>query len=104
MNGYDVSIDEARARVWMSDVYAEIGNVNMVLGRIATAQQEMPGENDSIMAAIEKTGNAAAALWKNMNHAFEESCNFMEEAIKRYAAVGSKIKESFEEQSKSLGY
>ena len=104
MGIYDVSIDEARAKIWMMDVYTEIGNVELVLDKIAAAQQEMPGENDSIMAAIEKTGKASQTLWKTMNNVFKESCRLLEDAIKRYGAVGSKIVSDFEDHSKKLGY
>lgn len=104
MSIYDVSIDEARARVWIMDVYTEINAVNNVLERISGAQKEMPGENDSIMSVIVKTGEATGNLWKTMTRAFQDSCNFVEDAIKRYGTVGSQVVESFEEQRKKLGY
>lgn len=104
MSLYDLSIDEARARQWIQDVYSEVNSVELVLAKIVKAQQEMPGDGDSVIAAIDKTAETCNTVWKTMIKAFKESCGFIEEAIMRYAKAGVAAKEAFEETAKKVGY
>ena len=79
MQGLDISIDEAKAKIWMDDVNSELSAVRALLKKVNMANAEVAGSDDTIMEGIYKVGVAMGNAWDKM-------CNIFDDA-------GSKIKE-----------
>ena len=87
MQEFDLSIDEAKAKIWMDDVNAELSAVRSLLKKVNTATSEVVGSEDTIMTGIYKVGVAMGNAWDNM-------CNIFDDVQSKVASGISKIGET----------
>lgn len=72
MQGLDISIDEAKAKIWMDDVNAELAAVRSLLKKVNMANADVAGSDDTIMEGIYKVGVAMGNAWDKMCNVFDE--------------------------------
>lgn len=77
----DISIDEAKAKIWLDDVNAEIDAVEGILKKVNSSVTTPAGSDDSIMKGIEKIGVAMENAWTAMCNHFKQSQSKLKEAI-----------------------
>ena len=67
----DISIEEAKAKVWLDDVNNELNEVEVILNKVNTCLTTVIGSDDTIMAGICNIGTAMENAWGNMCKAFK---------------------------------
>lgn len=87
----DISIDEAKAKVWIDDVKSEITEVEGVLKKVTTAVTTAPGEDDDIMQGIESTCQVLSDFWTRMCQGFKSAGSAMTETIERIQKSGQEV-------------
>lgn len=100
--GYDVSINEEKARTWVTDVKTEISNVKTVLSKVKLECDTDVGENDSIFQMIKKTSELVGNAWQTVTQTFENAWDKLEEAIKKFGEAGKNIQNEFEDFNKKI--
>ena len=69
----DISIKEAQAKQWISEVNDEVETVRGILKKVATESVAVPGEDDAIMNGIEKTCKLLDNAWNSMIDKFRKA-------------------------------
>lgn len=90
MQNLDLSIDEAKAKMWMDDVNSELTAVRSLLKKVNTTNAEVVGSDDTIMQGIYNVGVAMGNAWDNM-------CNVFDDVQEKVAKGVSKIGETVQE-------
>lgn len=80
---YDISIDEARAQIWIRDVQSVVDDVESVLKDARTAMNGDAFEGDTIMTGLQKVADKADEVWSTMCKKFKESSGLLQSAIDR---------------------
>ncbi len=86
----DISIDEAKAKIWTDDVNAEIEAVRGILKDVNSSLTTVAGSEDKIMQGIYKIGTTMESVWNNMCNKFEESQGKLREAL---AKIGQAVQQ-----------
>ena len=87
MQGLDISIDEAKAKIWMDDVNAELSDVRHLLKRVNTAVADVAGSDDTIMEGIYKVGVAMGNAWDKMCNIFDEAGSKIREGLSKMGST-----------------
>lgn len=66
----DISIDEAKAKMWIDDVNAELDAVEAILHKVNNSLATPVGD-DTIMEGISKVGEAMESAWTEMCRQFK---------------------------------
>lgn len=91
----DLKIDHARATVWVKDVQNEIYLVENTLGDVRQICETFPGEDDTIVQMIEKTGNMLDDAWTATTKGFKDAWQRLEEGMDYLAKTGEKLEQEF---------
>ena len=68
-----MNIDEAKAKMWISDVEDEISQVKAILRDASNALIEVPGENDTIIQGLVRLGEIQQKAWDTITDKFEKA-------------------------------
>lgn len=68
----DISIEEAKAKMWIEDVNAELDAVERILNKVNESLSTVAGDDDTIMDGIVKIGNKMEEVWNEMCKKFKE--------------------------------
>lgn len=79
----DISIDQARANMWIADVNNELEAVELVLKGVSGSLTSVAGTDDSIMEGIFKVGTAMENAWTNMCNNFKTAQSKLSQVIGR---------------------
>ena len=90
-----MSIDEARAKVWLDDVNHELQAVRALLKKVQTANTEVAGSDDTIMEGIYQVGVA-------MDNAWSQMCNIFDEVQEKLNSTIAKIREAVREKVEEI--
>lgn len=93
----DRKIDHAKATAWMKDVKEEINSVEKVLKEVAGVCSEMPGDDDSFVQMIEKTGGFLNTAWDRTTSGFKNAWDKVDDVLKNIGDAGKKVAEKIEE-------
>lgn len=87
----DLSIDEARAKIWVDDVKNEIEAVQIILQQVNTAvKMEESEKDDTIIQGLNSVGKSMDESWTKMCKTFIEAQDKVVEAIEHIGkAVGA---------------
>ena len=87
----DISIDEAKAKIWLDDVNAELEAVERILSKVTQSFTSPAGNDDSIMDGIYKVGTTMETAWNELGKAFTSALSTLKEVVKRLVVEGSKV-------------
>lgn len=97
MNAMDLSFDCDAARIWKSNVDAEIRAVEQTLSEVSSICTDLPS-NDSILTAIGDAGNRLQEKWSELENVFSKvsdtTSNIIAEYEKNIEALVEKINKS----------
>lgn len=99
----DLSIDEARAQLWINDVENEIELVRGVLKKTETAIITIPTEDDTIFQGIRKAGQALENAWAKACNAYGDSKDFIRKAIQNATNAGRELAEGAQNLASKFG-
>lgn len=102
-NFADLSIDEARAQIWINDVNSELELVRGVLKKTNTAITTIPTEDDTIFQGIRKVGQTLGNVWDKVCNAFDQSKDFIGKAIQNAATAGQELAEGAQSLATKFG-
>ena len=86
-----IKLEEAQAKMWISDVENEIMVVDDILKNVRRAMTEIPGEEDTIYQGIRKIGDTLTNVWTRMISGFREANKSIQGGIKKTVAAGEEI-------------
>ena len=98
-----IKLEEAQAKMWISDVKNEISIVDGILKNVTRAMTEIPGEEDTIYQGIRKIANTVTNVWTNMINKFKQASESIETSIKNTAAAGEELVQEGENLNKRMG-
>lgn len=87
----DISIDEAKAKIWMDDVNSELNAVESILRKVNGALTTVAGSDDSIMNGIYKVGVAMENAWTIMCNNFKSAQSKVAEAISKIVVSAQNV-------------
>lgn len=87
----DISIDEAKAKIWMEDVNAELYAVEIILKNVNTSLTTVAGQDDTIMNGIYNVGKALESAWTTMTSNFKTAQNKIKQAITEIIASAQNV-------------
>jgi len=87
----DISIDEAKAKIWLDDVNAELEAVEGVLAKVTQSFTTPAGSGDSIMDGIYKVGTTMETTWNELCKGFKSAYNNIVESVKRLSEEAGKV-------------
>lgn len=87
----DISIDEAKAKIWMDDVNSELNAVESILRKVNGALTTVAGSDDSIMNGIYKVGVAMENAWAIMCNNFKSAQSKVAEAISKIVVSAQNV-------------
>ena len=96
MQELDISIDEAKARIWMADVNAELEDVKYLLRKVNEATSDVAGSDDTIMEGIYKVGVAMGDAWNKMCSLFDQANSKISEGISKLDQTVQNVVEKVE--------
>lgn len=99
----DMSIDEAKAKIWMDDVNAEINAVRVLLKKVNTANSTVAGVDDSIMSGIYTVGTALESAWTKMCNSFDEAQSKLAQAIAKIGKTVGDVLENVDSVKNRVG-
>ncbi len=99
----DLSIDEARAKVWMEDVNQEIEEVEALLKQINRAASAIPGEDDVIMQNIESTCNVLTDFWNQMCNGFKSANKSLASIIENIGKAATNVVDDINSVKSRIG-
>ena len=98
-----IKLEEAQAKMWISDVKNEINIVDGILKSVTRAMMEVPGEDDTIYQGIGKIAKTLTNVWTNMINRFKQASESIETGIKNTAAAVTEIVQEGENLNKRMG-
>ena len=96
MQELDLSIDEAKAKIWMDDVNSELSAVRALLKKVNTANSEVVDSDDTIMGGIYKVGVAMGNAWDKMCNIFDDVQDKVRGGIDKIGQTVSNVVEEVE--------
>lgn len=99
----DMSIDEAKAKIWTDDVNNELDEVRALLKKVNTANSTVAGLDDSIMDGIYKVGTLLGDTWDRMCNAFDDAQDKLKEAIKQIGKTVGNVLDDAEIVKSKIG-
>lgn len=99
----DISIDEARAKMWIQEVDEEIRDVEALLRKINQAASSIPGEDDDIMKGIEATCNTLNDFWTKMCNGFKSAGKSLTSVIDSLGKAASSVIEDINAVKSKIG-
>jgi len=87
----DISIDEAKAKIWMEDVNSELAAVESILKKVNGALTTVAGSDDSIMNGIYKVGTTMESAWNTMCTNFKSAQSKLAEAISKIVSSAQNV-------------
>jgi cytochrome c556 len=87
----DISIDEAKAKMWIDDVNAELDAVETILHKVNNSLATPVGEDDSIMEGISKVGEAMESAWTEMCRQFKEAQAKLPEVVNKIVKAAQDV-------------
>ena len=90
MENLDISIDEAKAKIWMQDVNTELAAVRALLEKVNAATVEVAGSDDTIMNGIYNVGVAMGNAWTKMCSVFDQA---QDNIVKSAERIGTAVQE-----------
>lgn len=78
----DISIEEARAKIWLMDVERELNSVQEVLDKVSKVLTTVAGSDDTIMQGLYKVGETMESVWGSLCKNFNEAHHNVSEAVK----------------------
>ena len=100
----DISIDEAKAKIWMDDVNAEIEAVRNLLKQVNTANCTVAGSDDTIMDGIYNVGTALESSWTRMCNSFDEAQEKVAETISHISKTVINVLEDIDSIKSKIGF
>ena len=79
----DISIEEAKAKIWMDDVKNELVAVEAILKKVNSSLMTTAETDDSIMKGIYKVGTAMETAWSKMCGNFKNAQKNLSDAISK---------------------
>ncbi len=98
-----IRLEEAQAKMWISDVKNEIDIVDGILKNVTRAMTEVPGEDDTIYQGIRKIANTLTNVWTKMIGGFKQASESIETGIKNTVAAGEELTQEGENLNKRMG-
>lgn len=83
-NASDASMKVTELKYLKQEIDQELTHVENLLSEIADSCQTHPGEDDTIMKAIETTGNVLEENWRNLCSTFKQISSILSEIIEGY--------------------
>lgn len=77
----DLSIDEAKAKMWVDDVAAELKDVEVILKNVSGALTTPIVAEDTIMQGIYNVGTSMETSWTTLCNEFVDSTEKIAEAV-----------------------
>lgn len=77
----DLSIDEAKAKMWVDDVAAELKDVEVILKNVSGSLTTPIVAEDTIMQGIYNVGTSMENAWTTLCNEFVESTGKIAEAV-----------------------
>ena len=99
----DISIDEAKAKIWMDDVRNEINAVEAILKKVNGALTTVAGDDDSIMQGIYKVGTTMESVWTSMCNGFKSAHSILEEALTKLVSSAQNVIDDADTLKNSIG-
>lgn len=100
-SNYDTNIDIERAKNLKREIEAEFANVSALLVKVANECNAAPGEDDTVLIAVEQAGKELDEAWKNLAKGFESAMETLGKIISNFADwVENKVEEINEFRSK----
>jgi len=90
-----IKMEEARARVWISEVNTELELVNDTLTKVTQAITSVPASDDTIMNGILKVGNTLEDIWAT-------TCKVFREVGKGIEGIITKTVADYQEREEAL--
>lgn len=87
----DISIDEAKAKLWVDDVNAELDAVKEILNRVEESLSTVAGDEDSIMEGIYQVGKAMERVWNEMCNRFRTAQGMLSEGISKIVKATANV-------------
>lgn len=92
----DIKIDEARAKVWVSDVQNELEIVERVLKNVTTSITTIPTDDDVIFQGIRKAGETLNNAWTKVCGVFKEVGRLVNDVVNRTTSTAEELHQSVE--------
>lgn len=92
----DLSIDEAKAKIWLDDVISELDDVEVVLKNVTKALTTPIQSEDTIMKGIYNVGTSMEDAWTSLCNDFAKSVSDVGEAIAQVGPVVIGLKDWLE--------
>ena len=87
----DISLEEARAKIWMDDVNSELEAVEAILKKVHSSLTTTAGSDDSIMNGIWKVGTAMENAWNTLCNNFKSAQSKMALGIAKLVATAQEV-------------
>ncbi len=92
----DISIEEARAKIWLMDVERELDAVQDVLDKVSKVLTTVVGSDDTIMQGLYKVGETMESVWGTLCKNFKEAHHNVSEAVKIVVGAAQDVVEDVE--------
>ena len=92
----DIKIDEARAKIWISDVKNELELVETVLKNVTTSITTIPTDDDVIFKGIRKAGETLNNAWTKVCSVFKEVGNLVNDVVTRTTSTAEELHQEVE--------
>lgn len=79
-----ISLEEARAEIWKSEVQSELIQVSELNKMVGNCMQEMKEEGDPLTVILKRIGGQIQSLGDNMRSKFNDAIENVGKAIKTY--------------------
>ena len=99
----DISIDEAKVKIWMDDVNAELDAVEVILKNVNMSLTTVAGEDDSIMNGIYNVGKAMETAWTTMSKNFKNAQSKIWKAIAKIVSSAQSVIEDTNTLKSKIG-
>lgn len=97
-----IRLEEAQAKMWISDVKNEINIVDGILKNVNRAMTEVPGDDDTIYQGIRKIANTLTNVWTKMISGFNQASESIETVIKTTVSAGEELVQEGENLNKRM--
>lgn len=99
----DIKIDEARAKIWISDVQNELEIVEGVLKNVTTSITSIPTDDDVIFQGIRKAGETLKTGWNKVYNVFKDVGNIINDVINRTTTTAEELHQCVENINQNYG-
>lgn len=99
----DISINEAKAKIWIDDVNHELEQVESILKKVNASLTTTAGSGDSIMEGIYKVGMAMETAWTAMCNNFKSAQELIKNAVDVLGKTGVTIIDEAEALRNKVG-